>query len=58
MFNLNKTKERLHFFIIRIVYIILIPIVLYDMLIIAQTIINPYETPNFLGIKTFNIISR
>ncbi len=43
--------------LIKILYIIIIPIILYDLLLIAQTIINPEKTPSFLGIKTFSIIT-
>ena len=40
-----------------IIYIILIPILIYNTILIAKAIINPYETPDFLGIKTYVIIS-
>lgn len=43
--------------IIKIIYIIIIPIVLYDIYLIVQTRINPEKTPNIFGIKTFTIIS-
>lgn len=42
---------------IYIIYIIIIPIILYDMFLIIQTIINPETTPDVFGIKTFSIIS-
>jgi signal peptidase len=38
-------------------YIILIPLLIYNLLLIAQAVINPNETPSFLGIKTYVIIS-
>ena len=40
-----------------ILYIIIIPIILYDVILIIKTIINPSVTPDFLGIKTFSIVS-
>ena len=43
--------------LINVLYIIIIPIILYDMFLIAQSIINPNETPNFFGYKTFSIVS-
>ena len=39
------------------VYIILIPILIYNINLIIKAIINPNETPSFLGIKTYVIIS-
>ncbi len=43
--------------IIYVLYIILIPIIIYDLLLIVQTAINPTVTPSIFGIKTFQIIS-
>lgn len=40
-----------------IITIILMPILIYNIALIIQAIINPYKTPNFLGIKTYVIIS-
>ena len=40
-----------------IIYIIIIIVILYDMFLIIGTVINPDETPDVLGIKTFSIIS-
>jgi len=39
------------------VYIILIPLLIYNTSLIIQAIINPNKTPSFLGIKTYVIIS-
>lgn len=49
--------DSLKTWIIRLLYIIVIPIIIYDIILIAQTSINPNEIPNIFGIKTFNIIS-
>ncbi len=40
-----------------IIYIILIPILVYNLSLIIQAISNPRETPSFFGIKTYVIIS-
>ena len=39
------------------VYIILIPTLIYNISLIVQSIVKPNETPSFLGIKTYVIIS-
>ena len=38
-------------------YIVIIPIIIYDMFLIIQTLIKPGVTPDFFGYKTFSIIS-
>lgn len=38
-------------------YIIIIPIIIYDMFLIIQTLLKPGVTPDFFGYKTFSIIS-
>ena len=43
--------------LIYILYIIIIPIILYDIFIIIQAIINPNKTPDFFGYKSFSIVS-
>lgn len=40
------------------IYIMLIPLLIYNISLIAQSVINPSKTPSFLGIKTYIIISR
>ena len=40
-----------------IIYIMIIPIIFYNISLIFFSIINKRETPNFFGIKTFVIIS-
>lgn len=51
--KVNKIKGRIKI----IIYIILVPLLIYNISLIAQAIINPSETPNFFGIKTYIIIS-
>ena len=50
----NETKRRI---IKIIVYMIAIPIIIYNLFIIIFSIINQDETPNFFGIKTFVVVS-
>lgn len=50
----NETKRKL---IKIIVYIIAIPIIIYNLFIIVFSIINQDETPNLFGIKTFVVVS-
>ena len=43
--------------LIYMLYIIIIPIILYDIFLIIYTIINPNSTPDIFGYKTFSIVS-
>ena len=49
----NKFKKNINI----IIYIFLLPILIYNVSLIIQSVLKPYETPNFLGIKTYVIIS-
>ena len=49
----NKIKKVLTV----IVYILLIPLLIYNLSLIFQAILKPNETPSFLGIKTYVIVS-
>lgn len=40
-----------------VVYMFLVPLLIYNVTLIAQAVINPNETPSFFGIKTYVIIS-
>lgn len=53
----KSRKNRTQKFITIAIYILLIPLLIYNLSLIFQSIINPNETPNFLGIKTYVIIS-
>ena len=54
----NKQKKTiLKSIIVKLIYILLVPIIIWDIIILFQTMKNPYETPNVFGIKTFCIIS-
>ena len=39
------------------VYIMLVPLLIYNISLIVQAIINPNKTPSFFGIKTYVIVS-
>lgn len=43
--------------LIYLLYLIIIPIIIYDMFLIIQTIIKPESTPNVFGFKTFTVVS-
>ena len=38
--------------------VIIIPIIIYNLILIIKYINNPYKTPDFFGFKTYEIISR
>ncbi len=40
-----------------IVYVMVIPLLIYNISLIVQAVINPTQTPSFAGIKTYVIIS-
>lgn len=50
-------EEKIKKIITNIIYIILVPVLIYNFSLIFQSIINPNKTPSFLGIKTYVIIS-
>ena len=49
----NKIKKRLNIMF----YVILIPLLAYNMALIVQAVVRPNETPAFLGYKMYVIIS-
>lgn len=53
----KQKKKRFKNILIKLIYVLLLPIILYDLAIIIQTIQNPNQTPSVFGIKTFCIIS-
>lgn len=55
---MKKKAESVKTFFIYILYIIMIPILLYDLFLIIQSTIHPDNTPNFFGIKSFSIVSQ
>ena len=57
---IKKRKDRhskIRKIIITIVYILLIPMLTYNISLIIQSIVKPNETPSFFGIKMYVIIS-
>lgn len=53
----KQKKNKIKNILTKLIYILLLPIIIYDLAIIIQTIQNPNETPSIFGIKTFCIIS-
>ena len=54
----RKVREyRIYQCISALIYIILFPLIVYNISLIAQSVIRPGQTPSFLGIKTYVIIS-
>lgn len=51
----NGNRRKIIFRIV--IYILIIPIIIYNISLIVFSIINKNETPNFFGIKTFVIVS-
>lgn len=64
MYRLDKVKKeskymKMLFRIINIlVYVIFIPIILYNLILIFKAFLSPGETPEILGFKNFVIVSR
>ena len=55
-----KRKNKIHKrkkIIITIVYIILIPLLIYNVTLIIKSILKPNKTPDFFGYKTYVIVS-
>lgn len=40
-----------------IIYILLFPLIIYNISLIVQSVVHPNETPSFFGIKTYVIVS-
>lgn len=40
------------------IYIIIIPIIIFNITLVAKSCINPNETPTFFGIKSFVIVTK
>ena len=58
--NIEKENQRIHTIgriISVIIYIILIPMIIFNFTLIIKSFINPKETPNFFGYKSFVIVS-
>lgn len=64
MYRLEKVKKeskymKILFRIINIlVYVIFIPIILYNLILISKSFLSPGEIPDILGFKNFVIVSR
>ena len=59
--KVQKENKRIHIIgkVINIIlYIILIPIIIFKFTLIIKSFINPNQTPDFFGYKSFVIVSR
>ena len=57
--KLKKVQKRklIRRILVKVIYILLLPIILWELIIVIKTIKNPNETPDVFGIKRFTIIS-
>lgn len=55
--NRRNRKNKIKKILTITVYILLVPLLIYNLSLIFQSVINPNETPSFLGIKTYVIVS-
>ena len=58
--KIQKEKQRIHIIvkvISTILYMILIPIIIFNFTLIIKSFINPNEIPDFFGYKSFVIVS-
>lgn len=64
MYQINqvqKEKQRIQIIgkvISVILYIILIPMIIFNFTLIIKSFMNPNKTPDFFGFKSFVIVSR
>ena len=59
--NFDKIGRRMHFIkriISTLIYIIIIPVIIINFVILIESYIEPNSIPNFFGIKTFVIVSK
>ncbi len=59
--NFNKSTKKMHIVqktISILIYIIIIPVIIFNVTLIVKTIIYPNKTPDFLGLKSFVIVSK
>ena len=57
--NMNNKRLKTIVKVISIlIYIITIPIIIFNMTLIIKSYINPNETPSFFGYKNYTIVSR
>lgn len=61
LFKVNIKNKRLKFFVKLlsiVIYLITIPIIVFNMTLIIDAYLNPGKTPSFFGYKNFTIVSR
>lgn len=53
----KKKNDKIKKIIKTITYIVLVPLLIYNISLIIQALANPNKTPSFFGIKTYVIVS-
>ena len=59
--DFDKSSKNMHIMLKTIsimIYIIIIPIIIFNITLVAKSCINPNETPTFFGIKSFVIVTK
>lgn len=59
--DFDKSSKNMHIMLKVIsimIYIIIIPIIVFNITLVAKSCINPNETPTFFGIKSFVIVTQ
>lgn len=59
--DFDKSSKNMHIMLKAIsimIYIIIIPIIVFNITLVAKSCINPNETPTFFGIKSFVIVTK
>lgn len=55
--NRRNKKNKIKKVLTIAIYILLVPLLIYNLSLIFQAVLNPNETPSFLGIKSYVILS-
>lgn len=59
--DFDKSSKNMHIMLKAIsimIYIIIIPIIIFNITLVVKSCLNPNETPTFFGIKSFVIVSK
>ena len=59
--DFNRSSKMMHIFqkiISTLIYLIIIPIIVFNLTLMVKSYINPTEIPDFLGFKSFVIVSE
>ena len=59
--DFDKSSKNMHIMLRAIsimIYIIIIPIIIFNITLVIKSCLNPSKTPTFFGIKSFVIVSK